>query len=797
MVPYRVLKGSATPPNLVKQSVYNSTFFPSTASTAYPSGGSGNYPASNRAANVSSATDVSQNGRSISLARWNKPLFLQAATNSTAPADTNIKSPDWVLVTRNGNNPTSWSVNLGTKGAQYTGTASTDGGVVIGRYAYNIYDEGGLLDANVAGYPSTSTAAHTVYKLGPSYADLTQIFQAAGATAANATIYSDKLVGWRNYASSQITTAFPNLTYAGTGTGVGTPENTYYNFVQGNTTGFLRTANLALQTGQGGTMSDHLFSTRQQLISFLGAATNGASDALNALQYLTTFSRDLNQPSITPALSFDSTAPKVLATSAGGNNATGLDGDINPAFGSIRVATSNSVSPVRNDGSPFVKGEPLVKKRFNLNRLAWLTYAGPIANNAGTALNPTNDSGVDTIINTLETTYGFSKEFLLQGTEQNIENYFGLEWKQDSTDNNRYKWFYDKHNGSGSGSGAIMKLKDIAALNPPREADFFEILKASVNVGSIAKSATPQNPTGLTNAFGVQARLDYSVDYAIIQMGANIIDQFDLDGFSTRISFDDSSGAQEFRGIENLPYLSRILGCVIKASQYTSTSSGLGVLMQEPELWNPHDYGTTNGQLNQTDGVVGPTNFRIYATSDPYQIVATKGVIPNIKSSVGADPSLPQSGQYQSAGRVTGFGFNYGNPEQRQLTLNNTQMTFQVDRTTSGVKLFREPTILFQPLKPTGSKLASTPLSAPSSTNLGNLAKTSSLFVPAGTPTGIKSDVSSSPIPTQGSPYVGFYIGGFPLQWSDGTVYLPDAVSMVASANMHYYLQYRVPCWLG
>ncbi len=52
---------------------------------------------------------------------------------------------------------------------------------LIGRYAYVIYDEGGLLDLNVAGYPSTNSGAlwnaatDPAAKSAVAYADLTQI----------------------------------------------------------------------------------------------------------------------------------------------------------------------------------------------------------------------------------------------------------------------------------------------------------------------------------------------------------------------------------------------------------------------------------------------------------------------------------------------------------------------------------------------------------------------------------------------------------------------------------------------
>ena len=108
--------------NLVKISRNGSNFFPSSASY-----NTATYPSANRAAGVSS-TNTSQNGRAISLARWNKPLLLSA----TAATNGAFVAPDWILVNRAGANPTTCSTNMIWSGsALQTST-------VIGRYAYAI-----------------------------------------------------------------------------------------------------------------------------------------------------------------------------------------------------------------------------------------------------------------------------------------------------------------------------------------------------------------------------------------------------------------------------------------------------------------------------------------------------------------------------------------------------------------------------------------------------------------------------------------------------------------------------------
>src|SRR5205814_6324838 len=100
------------------------------------------------------------------------------------------------------------------------------------------------------------------------------------------------------------------------------------------------------------------------------------------------------------------------------------------------------------DGTDLIAGEPLVKKRFALNRLAWLTYAGPITLD-GINYNPGLDA---TYVTTLKTSYGFTDAFLQQGTAASIQKYFGLTW--DSTGKS---WRYNVHNRGGS-TGTIRKL---------------------------------------------------------------------------------------------------------------------------------------------------------------------------------------------------------------------------------------------------------------------------------------------------------------------------------------------------
>ena len=93
--------------------------------------------ARSRASTVIS-TAASADGRSISRARWNShylvPPLSSTGIDPTPVAD--FTAPDWVLVTAQGPGP----------------TPAPD--AVIGRYAFAVYDEGGLIDVNLGGFPT-------------------------------------------------------------------------------------------------------------------------------------------------------------------------------------------------------------------------------------------------------------------------------------------------------------------------------------------------------------------------------------------------------------------------------------------------------------------------------------------------------------------------------------------------------------------------------------------------------------------------------------------------------------------
>ena len=454
-----------------------------------------------RASSINTAnTSSSLNNRVITLARWNAPLLLAPTSSSNFTPAATLTAPDWIYVARDGSNPGS------STGPAWSSATMTINGAnpVTQRYAYAIYDEGGTLDLNVAGSPFIQTttpnySTNQPYKNALPYADLTQLpytgpggstISSLGASQSQA--FVNAIVGWRNFASSFLGSGniFPNTySFAAPVASADFDQNVIF-----NPFGFMTVSGPALTTYGGAAQNDgpqtgvnhpgtrnqtdNAFVSRQQLLQFflqgLGQNTNfctafTGSQAttltalVNVLPYFGTFSRDLSQPSYAPnpsrptVLQYSVTAGATTTTYPG-NSGYGADATINPAF----LATTATTSFTRNDGSTALVGEPLVKRRFALNRLAWLTYEGPSATvyaaNSG-------DANLVALMND-----GIPASFLQQGTAPNIQKYFGLDW-----DSTNHVWDYDYHNNDPTGQasakaaatgsvGPILQLGTIAGL---------------------------------------------------------------------------------------------------------------------------------------------------------------------------------------------------------------------------------------------------------------------------------------------------------------------------------------------
>jgi Tfp pilus assembly protein PilX len=510
MVPQRS-GNPGTVPNLIRRSVSPDTITP----PGLPS----------RASAVNSAT-VSANGRSITSTRWNSHYLVPKKNtgpgqDDSLPIDdfTNA-TPDWVFVTSNG-----------------AGVIIAPNSSVLGRYSYAIYDEGGLLDINLAGYPTGTTLSQSSGKLSLAFADLTALPYPI-PNPSGTTYQVDRIVGWRNYATTQPSNNFPDSLPAGqafarnfqTST---TPATSFYNFVVNNPWGPLTVRSDVTYNGR----TDQMFLGRQELIAFRSTTQFSA----NALQYLGTFSREAvagapqwRPPSPTPTPSPTST---------------------NPNFQTLLVTNSFT----RNDGSTANVGDPLVTKPFLLQRLNWLTYKGPSA--------PRYNSNDDDI-KLLENTYGVAPSFLQQGTAANILKYLGLAWDTVSE-----RWNYVGH---GGGTLPIGSMADLETLVATREPDFFELLRAGILEGSVGDSFSPDT-TRLPIAHQ-QSKILH-----ILTIGANLIAQSRADSYPVRIACSVGGTIMEAVGAPRLPYLNSLAACPVGT---TNLLGGMNWFLV-PNLWDP------------------------------------------------------------------------------------------------------------------------------------------------------------------------------------------------------------------
>jgi len=699
--------------NLIKRSAYSVSFYLSGPSRAA----------------ATPTTTPSLNGRSISPARWNRHYLLQKEDVSNANDSTPVTSftvPDWIMVARDGSNPNAWNANHTIRGAN----------PVLGRYAFAIYNEGGLIDINAAGYPSTSTPQDTGKKQSLAYADLQQL----GLTSAQA----DGIVAWRNMASLQT----PGASFLAPNFSPDSAER-YRRYVSSNTRGFMQVASRTLHPT--GNQSDQMFGSRQQLIQFLqrGLATNENERAQlqESLRYLGTFSRVLNQPSFRP----HPNRPKVISnmyagppstTYGGGNSAHNLDDLVNPAFRSMRVTSEFT----RNDGTTAEVGEPLVKRRFALNRLCWITYKGPSASVAET------DEVIQEFLN-----QGISSELIEQGTAENILKHFGLTWTPGAgTDGAGGYWTYN--HGIANTIGTLEAVRDAN-----RDPDFFEMLKAGVHVGAIARAALGINANLDTLSVQDVVKEASRVDNHIIQIGANIIDQAAPENFPTNIVFDDGTRPRSFWGQVDLPYWYgfNISGVLVRQAnppppldglpvtpKQEIIDPGLGAGLMVPLIWNPH---TASPTPLPSGGK--PTQLRISISNFGVHAASTMSASPNsfwyrtfprFRHSAG---SISQSLVLApwSTGTLNQARGIIDMPAEN--TSGNTALYFDVGTE----ELYREPTPLLRAGFPAGSNLRMD----------GGNAMTRSAPLVAGQSAGDPAWNNGIPELGSGLRYLGFFLGKF------------------------------------
>src|SRR5438105_3781423 len=229
--------------NLIRRSIRNDTL-------------TGNPGRPSLASAVNSTAGISSNGRYVTAARWNTHYLVpkkNTGSDDSIPIDAFANAtPDWVFVTSDPSNLTA-----GRK------VITSPDQAVIGRYAYAIYDEGGLLDTNVAGYPTGTTAIQSGRKGSTAFADLTALATSdayrLGNPDANGVYQMDMLVGWRNYATTQPSNTFPtngppaNKAFAYNFQTDPTRAAAFFSYVLGNTNGFLGTSTTTWDVNNNGT----------------------------------------------------------------------------------------------------------------------------------------------------------------------------------------------------------------------------------------------------------------------------------------------------------------------------------------------------------------------------------------------------------------------------------------------------------------------------------------------------------------------------------------------------------------
>ncbi|PYJ48270.1 MAG: hypothetical protein DME87_13780 [Verrucomicrobia bacterium] len=534
MVPQRS-GNAAGAPNLIRRSWSGDT----------------NLSVRSRASAVNSRTDVSANGRYITSTRWNGHYLVpkgNTATDDSSPIPAfTAATPDWVFVTGSG-----------------AARINQPSAAVLGRYAYAVYDEGGLLDMNVAGYPTGTSAIQSGRKGSIAFADLKALgsYPIPNPSSGSPQIYQiDQLVGWRNYGTISPTPSnnFPDITPAAQAFAKNfqtdsAPATAFFNFVANNTNGFLTTSAVVNASGR----TDQMFTSRQELIAFKKIAQFATSFNVNSLQYVSTFSRETNSPSFSPSTPAGST----IDYAALARTSTA----VNPNF-LLRRVTNVPNGYTRFDGTTPVAGEPLVKTRFPLSRLAWITYKGP------SALLATSDPVYQALINA-----GVGPATISTGTAANITRCFGLQFGG-AAGNPSFPWVYTNPTGTvAAPASRILRLDEVAAVG--READFFELLGAGILSGSLG-----QNTSGGVTGGNVFPDVHMSnTTHHILSIGAAIIDQADPDSIPTRIQFSPSGTVWTAYGVENLPYITQLYP-IAGTSPDTPTRWATYLLFQ---LWNPH-----------------------------------------------------------------------------------------------------------------------------------------------------------------------------------------------------------------
>ena len=580
------------PPSFVRTSRAQDGFFSSPPA---------DYEASLLPANRASAvgTDTkSANGKSFPARRWNKPLLM----GTNVPAVFTNRPPEWIYITRSGGR----TVTAGELDKLKPSPDIENPDQVLGRYAFVIYEQGGLLDINAAGFPSSLPSAAggpdaIRGKSSIAFADLSVLPGLSGKTNE-----MDALLNWRSKGAIAEWGSFLKAA----------EENQKLGFREWKS-------------------GDSPLLGRQDLIDYFQKKVG----SLEPLAYLSTFSRAVDAPSWSPQTPAGSTVDYAADAEK--------PASANRNLPNVRFKTAGTITHYDDEANPLTydvkQGDPLLQSRFSLARLAWLNEADP---DAGTGPSPTSDTG------------------------KAIKSGFGLVWDHPggnggatAANGGNKCWNYIGAAGEiGSPPGHIKTLDEVAGEG--REPDFFELLKAAILSGSYGKSSGMASFDNGRQLYPSWKPYDYNYkdlaeslkkgglsfyahsfdrngsfpapsripDMQIIRIGANIIDQFDEDSYPTAIwfkydgvgSFDQATGsagnpihgpATMAFGTENLPFITKVAQVNCSPNRTDAGTPGMGTDLnvnvfggwRQPELWNPHQAPNTS-PAGKT-----PTRFQIRA----------------------------------------------------------------------------------------------------------------------------------------------------------------------------------------
>ncbi len=263
-------------------------------------------------ASADSTGTASQNGRVVGTNRWNFTVLL-GGTGFTGSA----QLPCWINIHR-------------TQGA--TNMISTN---VIGRFAYNVYNIGNLLDINAAGHPGTVTATDSVGTVAG--ANLTVL-------GTSQTVIDTLINSFRNQGAGSYTNRVDALAQKG----------------------FMH----SIATNSAGTVyMNNFFQSRQDLLRY---AQTQQTELVSILPYLTVFSRSVNAPSWGPTKDFN----------VGYKYKSNADVStrVNRFLPNVRFMKSGIVTHYDDDGRTSTYsanvGDQLIQRRFSLAKLKWLTHDG-------------------------------------------------------------------------------------------------------------------------------------------------------------------------------------------------------------------------------------------------------------------------------------------------------------------------------------------------------------------------------------------------------------------------------------